>query len=94
MFKRYLIIFINSLVWFVNEIILAIGFFMNYTMKLWKNNIMRKFVLKLMEKITHGFHCIKKYLEYVMDNITFRILYDRITLPMEIYYKDLKKRHG
>jgi len=94
MFKRYLIRFINSLVWFVNEIILAIGFFMNYTMKLWKNNIMRKFVLKLMEKITHRFHYIKKYLEYVMDNITFRILYDRITLPMEIYYKDLKKRHG
>jgi len=58
------------------------------------NNIMRKFALKLIEKFTHGFHCIKKYLEYVMDNITFRILYDRITLPIKIYYKDLKKRHG
>ena len=94
MFKKYLIIFIDILLLMINWIISAISLFIDYTVKLWRNNIMRKIVIEFMIKIIKLFHSIRNYLEYVKNNVTFRILYKKVTLPMEVHYKELKRRNG
>ncbi len=94
MLKKFIILIVDFLIEIVNYVLFIINLFISCSAKLWKNNIVRKFVLKIIDGIILRFHYFKNYLEYIKNSITFRIIYKRVTFPMKTYYKKLKKRNN
>jgi len=91
MFRKCLLFLIDSILWFVNRTISSIGIFVEYSVRIWQNNVMRRWVIKLMQVLVQIFRYIGNYLETVEDSITFRILYKKTTRPMKEYYRELKR---
>jgi len=92
MMKNLLLLLIDSVIVVVEFTVAGIIFLKDYSVKVWQNNVMRRWVLEFMDYINTVFCHFKNYLEKLETNIQYRILYEKVTKPMKDYYRELKKR--
>ena len=93
MIKNFLLLMIDSFVVVIDITISGIGMLKDYGVRVWKNNVMKRWVLEFMDNIGVLFRHIGNYLGELENIIQFKILYDKTTKPMKDYYKKLKKKH-
>ncbi len=87
---KNLLIVVNGLIWLNERVISLSGLFLSFSLKAWKNSPVKKLIFKLIDVVLRLFSKLRGYLEYIKDSITFRILYKKVTMPMDIYYRELK----
>ena len=91
MFRKCLLFLIDSVLWLTKLVVSSINQFADYSVRIWRNNVMRVWVLKLVHWVLRIFRFIINYLEAIGDSITFRIIYKKTTRPMKEYYRELKR---
>jgi hypothetical protein len=92
MFTNLILLLIGTVIVLVNGVIDAMVSVKSYGVRIWKNNVMRKWVLDFMDLMDVLFRRFENYLEELISIIQFRIMYEKISGPMMNYYRELKKR--
>ncbi len=91
MFTNFFLLLIDTVIVLVDCLIDAMVAIKSYGIRVWKNNVMRKWVLDFMDLMDILFRRFENYLEDLVSIIQFRIMYEKITGPMMDYYRELKK---
>lgn len=92
MIRNFILFLIDSVIVLIDGTITGIIMLKDYSVKVWKNNAMRKWVWELMDLIDVIFHRFENYLEELKTTVQYRILYEKITQPMKDHYRELKKK--
>ena len=61
----------------------------DYGVRVWKNNVMRKWVFKTLDLTLAQFRRFVSYLEEIEMHLQCRIAYTKITKPMKLHYRKL-----
>jgi hypothetical protein len=92
MLTNFILLLIGTVIMLINGLIDAMVSIKSYGVRVWKNNVMRKWVLDFMDLMDVLFRRFENYLEELVSIIQFRVMYDKITGPMMDHYRELKKR--
>lgn len=64
----------------------------DYGIRVWQNNVMRKWVFEIMDHVDARFHRFVAYLKEIETLLQCRIVYAKITKPMKFHYRELSRR--
>jgi hypothetical protein len=78
-------VFIMTIEWGV-KIILQIK---DYGIRVWQNNVMRKWVFEILDLTIAQFRSFVSYLKEIELHLQYRIAYVKITKPMKLHYREL-----
>lgn len=91
MFRNLLLLIIELVVVTVEWSIGCIVHIRDYSVSVWKNNAMRKWVLETLDNSVAQFRRVVLYLEEIEMYLQCRIAYAKITKPMKYHYRQLSR---
>jgi len=89
MFRSFLVLVIEGVILIVDWSVTIIVLIKDYGVRVWKNNVMRKWVFDILDFADARFRRFVSYLEEIKAFLQCRIAYAKITKPMKLRYKDL-----
>jgi hypothetical protein len=66
----------------------------NYGVQVWQNNVMRRYVFKVLDLADEQLRGFARHLETVETQLQCRIVYARISQPLKYHYRELKRRRS
>ena len=66
----------------------------DYGVRVWQNNIMRRYVFKVLDLADAQLRGFAGHLEAVETQLQCRIVYARISQPLKDHYRELKRRRS
>lgn len=91
MFRSFLLLIIECVVVTVEWSVGCIVLVRDYSVRVWKNNAMRKWVLDTLDLFVARFRRVVSYLEEIEMHLQCRIAYAKITKPMKYQYRQLSR---
>jgi len=91
MFRNILLLIIEFVVVTVEWSVGCILLVRDYSVRVWKNNAMRKWVLEALDLSVSRFRRFVSYLEEIEMHLRCRIAYTKITKPMKYQYRELSR---
>jgi hypothetical protein len=91
-FRSFLLIVIEGVIVIVEWSVAGIVIVRDYGVRVWKNNVMRKWVFEIMDLADARFRRFVSYLEEIETFLQCRIVYAKITEPMKLRYRELSKK--
>lgn len=92
MFRRFLLLAIEGVIVIVEWSVAGIMLVRDYGIRVWQNNVMRKWVFEIMDQVDARFHRFVAYLKEIETLLQCRIVYAKITKPMKFHYRELSRR--
>ncbi|MCK4924804.1 MAG: hypothetical protein KAS61_07505 [Spirochaetes bacterium] len=92
MFRRFLLLAIEGVIVIVEWSVAGIMLVRDYGIRVWQNNVMRKWVFEIMDHVDARFHRFVAYLKEIETLLQCRIVYAKITKPMKFHYRELSRR--
>jgi len=92
MMRNFLLLLIDTVIVLVEGSITGIMLVKDYGVRMWKNNVVRKWVFEIMDRADTRFREFERYLEAIETRLRCRIVYARISQPMRNYYRELTGR--
>lgn len=92
MFRRFLLLAIEGVIVIVEWSVAGIVLVRDYGIRVWQNNVMRKWVFEIMDHVDARFHRFVAYLKEIETLLQCRIVYAKITKPMKFHYRELSRR--
>jgi len=91
-FRRFLLLAIEGVIVIVEWSVAGIVLVRDYGIRVWQNNVMRKWVFEIMDHVDARFHRFVAYLKEIETLLQCRIVYAKITKPMKFHYRELSRR--
>jgi hypothetical protein len=92
MFKTFELLVIESNIAIVKWSVVIIVLIRAYGVRVWENNVMRKWVFKTLDLTLAQFTRFVSYLEDIEMHLQCRIAYTKITKPMKLHYRELTEK--
>lgn|GEM_PF-1325484 len=92
MFRSFLLLVIDGVIVIVEWSVAIIVLVRDYGVRVWQNNVMRKWVFEIMDYVDAQFHRFVAYLKEIETLLQCRIVYAKITKPMKLRYRELSRR--
>jgi hypothetical protein len=92
MFRNLLLMFVETIILLVELSVSGTMLVKDYGVRVWKNNAMRKWVFRVIDRADARFHRFIMYLEEIESRLQCRIVYANISRPMKETYRDLAGR--
>jgi len=89
MFRSFLLLVIEGVIIIVEWSVTIIVLIRDYGVRVWKNNMMRKWVFDILDLADARFRRFVSYLEEIVAFLQCRIAYAKITKPMKLRYREL-----
>jgi hypothetical protein len=89
MFRSFLLLVIEGVIVIVKWSVALIVLIRDYGIRVWKNNVMRKWVFDILDLADARFRRFVLYLEEIEEFLRCRIAYAKITKPMKLRYREL-----
>ncbi len=89
MFRSFSLLVIEGVIVIVERSVAIIVLIRDYGVRVWKNNVMRKWVFDILDIADAQFRRFVSYLEEIKAFLQCRIAYAKITKPMKLRYREL-----
>jgi hypothetical protein len=89
MFRTFELLVIEGIIGIVEWIVTIIILIKDYGVRVWKNNVMRKWVFEILDLADARFRRFVSYLKKIETFLQCRIAYENITKPMKLRYREL-----
>jgi hypothetical protein len=91
MFRTFELLVIEGVITIVEWSVKIIVHIRAYGVRVWENNVMRKWFFKTLDLTLAQFSSFVSYLEEIELHLQCRIAYTKITKPMKLHYRELHK---
>jgi hypothetical protein len=89
--KHLILVMIDGVILVVDGILTVILSVKEFSVEVWKNNVIRRSIVDLIDQVDVIFCRFQEYLEKLKSILQYKILYEKLTKPMKDYYRKLKK---
>ena len=89
MFRTFELQVIEGIIVIVEWNVAIIVLIRDYGIRVWRNNVMRKWVFEILDFADTRFRRFVSYLEEIVMFLQCRIAFDKITKPMKHRYREL-----
>ncbi len=83
---------INLFLVLIDGITSTIMLLCRYSLRVWRNNVLRNFVFNVIRYIDDVSFRLKNYLEEIRVVLKYRIQYESVTRPMKVHYREIKNK--
>ena len=91
MFRTFELLIIEGVITIVEWSVKIIVYIRAYGVRVWENNVMRKWVFKTLDFTLALFRRFISNLKEIKLHLQCRIAYTKITKPMKLHYRELQK---
>ena len=92
MFRSFLLLVIDGVIVVIEWSVAGIVLVRDYGVRVWQNNVMRKWVFEIMDYVDARFHRFVAYLKEIETLLQCRIVYAKTTKPMKLRYREISRR--
>jgi hypothetical protein len=89
MFRTFELLVIEGVIVIVEWSVAIIVLIRDYGIRVWRNNLMRKWVFEILDLADARFRRFVSYLEEIVTFLQFKIAFEKITKPMKLRYREL-----
>jgi hypothetical protein len=89
MLRTFELLVIKGVIRIVEWSVTIIALIRNYGVRVWENNVMRKWVFEILDLSDTRFRRFVSYLEEIVTILQCRIAYEEITKSMKLRYREL-----
>jgi hypothetical protein len=89
MFRTFELLVIEGVIVIVEWSVAIIVLIRDYGIRIWRNNVMRKWVFEILDLAEARFRRFVSYLEEIVTFLQCKIAFDKITKPMKLRYREL-----
>jgi hypothetical protein len=89
MFRTFELLVIEGVIVIVEWSMAIIVLIKDYGVRVWRNNVMRKWVFEILDLADARFRRIASYLEGIVTFLQCKIAFEKITKPMKLRYREL-----
>ncbi len=90
--KEMIFVIINLFMVIIDGLTSTIMLLCEYALRVWRNNVLRKFVFNFIRYIDDVSFRLKNYLEGIRAVLKYRMQYESVTRPMRDHYREIKNK--